>query len=210
MELPSSTSRLNGNAQAMSFDGGDYLQINDNSLFKPTGSLTISAWAYSDDWSTSCNSTKLILSKTEQSSGYNFEAALWIQELVKSAVKLCLAQAMSQILHTHVSLQNGWHHFAVVHDHSSDQQILYIDGNIAELASSANEIVHGSVPLLIGAEPNADGSASFGWRGQIDEVMLYNRALNQDEIHALINVSDVNSSIRSAVSWSTMVLITPQ
>ncbi len=54
----------------MSFDGDDYLQINDNSLLKPTGSLTISAWAYSDDWNTNCNSTKLILSKTE-STGYN-------------------------------------------------------------------------------------------------------------------------------------------
>ena len=170
----------------MSFGGGDYLQINDNSLFKPTGSLTISAWAYSDDWSTSCNSTKLILSKTQSGiqmfCGFRGEK---IRSQIMLGSRLCL------LTHPTSTLQNGWHHFAVVHDNTSDQQILYIDGNIAELASSANEIVHGSVPLLIGAEPNADGSASFGWRGQIDEVMLYNRALNQDEIHALINVNSV-------------------
>ncbi len=184
----SSTSRLNGNAEAMSFGGGDYLQINDNSLFKPTGSLTISVWAYSDDWSTSCNSTKLILSKT-QSSGYNLGCFV-DSGVSKIRSQIMLGSSYVSLTHPTSSLQNGWHHFAVVHDHSSDQQILYIDGNIAELASSANEIVHGSVPLSIGAEPNSDGSASFGWRGQIDEVMLYNRALNQDEIHALINVSD--------------------
>ena len=184
----SSTSRLNGNAQAMSFGGGDYLQINDNSLFKPTGSLTISAWAYSDDWCTSCNSTKLILSKT-QSSGYNLGCFV-DSGVSKIRSQIMLGSSYVSLTHPTSSLQNSWHHFAVVHDHSSDQQILYIDGNIAELASSANEIVHGSVPLLIGAEPNADGSASFGWRGQIDEVMLYNRALSHDEIQAIINVRD--------------------
>ena len=81
--------------------------------------------------------------------------------------EIMLGSSYVSLTHSTSTLQDGWHHFAVVHDHSSDQQILYIDGNIADLASSANEIVHGSVPLLIGAEPNADGSASFIGKGKL-------------------------------------------
>ncbi len=36
-----------------------------------------------------------------------------------------------------------------------------------------------------------NGVTGYYWKGQIDEVMLYNRALSRDEIQAIINVRDV-------------------
>jgi Concanavalin A-like lectin/glucanases superfamily/Purple acid Phosphatase, N-terminal domain len=74
----------------------------------------------------------------------------------------------------------SWHHFAYTFD--GVQNRFYVDG---ELTSSSN-IIPGAGPVA-GFEIGRwiDGSAYF--KGIVDEVVVYSRALNQEEIRAVMN-----------------------
>ncbi len=80
----------------------------------------------------------------------------------------------------------NWHHFAAV----SDQDVvnygtgLYIDGVLsATIASKPNTTANGK-RVMIGDNPDARGRY---WNGQVDDVAMWSRALNEAEIAKLYN-----------------------
>ena len=82
----------------------------------------------------------------------------------------------SQHIYSSTIPENEWHHLALVYD--SSNLFWYLDavqtGDI--LAVSGNILSSANYPLIIGGQ----GLGSF--KGIIDEVMIYNRALTQEEI----------------------------
>jgi hypothetical protein len=63
-----------------------------------------------------------------------------------------------------------WRHLALTYDGS--RAVLYVDGREAGRSERAGEILHGDLPLLIGAEPSERGDPVSLFRGQIDEVRV--------------------------------------
>ncbi len=95
-------------------------------------------------------------------------------------------------------LDNQWHHIAAVYDHNSSTMTLYIDG--AANPNLKTWGTHGALDLVndkitefrIGRGPRNDGDADgvSGWlqssfKGQIDQVRLYSKALTTAEVTSL-------------------------
>ena len=59
---------------------------------------------------------------------------------------------------------------------------LFVDGRLYDEDFILGDLLKGSGPIRIGAEPNEGGDVTDGFRGQIDTVALWNRPLSNEEI----------------------------
>ena len=73
----------------------------------------------------------------------------------------------------------GWHHVAVVR--SGTRITYYVDGNQDGIANSGRSI-NSNYNLRIGWDAVSNSATLTPWRGQIDEVAIYDRALDEFEI----------------------------
>jgi hypothetical protein len=116
---------------------------------------------------------------------------------------------------TGMDISDGaWHHIAGSWDGSSDNATLYIDG-VCRGSDSANALgaITISHELAIGALNN-NGAESEFFTGAIDEVMLFNRALSEDEVKSLYETSAnklYSSGTKSitARTYASLVLSNP-
>jgi len=100
-----------------------------------------------------------------------------------------------------------WHHVVATFD--GDTMQLYHDGVLAETTSGAGMLLDQSRPFLIGARSDAGAAGAF-FTGSIDDVRIYNKVLNQDEIYQAMrgdpklawNPSPVNDEI-AAINVAT-------
>jgi RHS repeat-associated protein len=80
----------------------------------------------------------------------------------------------------HVSA-HVWHHAAVTLDSASGRLALYLDGVlVAQRFGALGRRVGNARPLSIGR----DGGGGFYWRGELDDIRLWNVALGSDQIQA--------------------------
>jgi hypothetical protein len=79
---------------------------------------------------------------------------------------------------------NQWHHLVgvIVHKSPNDNDVYkYIDGHLDSSLFDIPDIEHGSRRVLIGDE----NKRKWAFRGLIEEISIYNRALSADEIQQL-------------------------
>ncbi|MHC4440707.1 MAG: LamG domain-containing protein, partial [Planctomycetota bacterium] len=77
-----------------------------------------------------------------------------------------------------------WHHIAASYDGTTFY--VYADGELDASEPSTGQITLSSYPLYIG---NNSQNTDREWNGLIDDVMIYNRALSQEEIQILMQSS---------------------
>ncbi|YCM44183.1 LamG-like jellyroll fold domain-containing protein [Verrucomicrobiaceae bacterium 227] len=78
-------------------------------------------------------------------------------------------------------LIHAWHHFVVVN--RADGLLIYVDGELSGETQSAFNIDPENYKLLLGRLHTLGTSADARpWRGAIDEVSLYDRALSDEEV----------------------------
>jgi|GEM_PF-4547803 len=83
---------------------------------------------------------------------------------------------------------NIWYKLVVVFDRNSGRIRTYVDGNlIAEGSLRTTESVTSKSPLLIGASMEKYKNFS-NFHGAIDNIVLFNKALSEDEIKNLFNL----------------------
>ena len=92
---------------------------------------------------------------------------------------------------TAVATDLGWHHIAGVYD--GQHVYIYVDGNLSnrEPAPLSGPIINADHSLCIGAmDPGSAGDCADGdtFRGDIDDVRIYNRALTQAQIRETMQV----------------------
>jgi beta-galactosidase len=73
-----------------------------------------------------------------------------------------------------------WHHIAGTFD--GVELKLYVNGMLVGTTAAVGSIAQTDVPLAIGRNSN---QATDHWRGDIDELRLYNRALSEEEVAVL-------------------------
>lgn len=87
----------------------------------------------------------------------------------------------------------GWHHVVAVRDATGGQLRLYVDGAeaVAPIADAGYNIVgDADTNVAIGTGLWGDtGGRWEPWVGEIDEVMIFNRALSESEVQALTNAA---------------------
>ncbi|MGB8216492.1 MAG: LamG-like jellyroll fold domain-containing protein [Candidatus Methanoperedens sp.] len=157
--------------QALSFDGvDDYVSVPDSTSLDISGSLTVSFWVKT----TTTDNDRGLLSKWGGGSGYI------LYDVSNKAMFVIDSSATFTI--TTSNINNGeWHHIVGVYNNS--KAIIYFDGvKQGEVAKPV--ITTNNLPLEIGRYGQNN---RYAFNGAIDEVRIYNRALNASEIQALYN-----------------------
>ena len=163
---------------ALNFDGFSLVTVNDSDSLDLTTGMTLEAWLYPKvnppTWTT-------VLMK-EQPEASSLIYALF----ATSPFNLPLVDVNTASIHELYGPSpvpvNTWTHLAATYDAVTGQS-LYVNGvQVANTATTGNMITSIG-PLRIG------GNSIFGeyYVGTIDDVRVYNRALNQTEIQADMN-----------------------
>ena len=156
-------------------DGGNtYVNVgNDPSLNMQNKSLTISAWfrvdAFTDDW-------QALISKGE---GFNYRIARF-----SNTNQLAYNGAFPDVI-APVNVNDGeFHHVAVV-TKDGEYKKIYIDGILQGTDTGGESIlVDSDLDLLIGNNPNI---LNRDWNGIIDDVALWDTALDDCDIEQIFN-----------------------
>jgi hypothetical protein len=159
-----------------------YVTIPDSPSLRPNSSLTLAAWVKTDTNETgSCP----IIAKQYGSSWHN-SFGLWYQYgTLRFAIEDGIVNPLTSVISTAQPPANEWHHIVATYDGSFIR--LYVDGVERVNRTFTESILYDGNLVLIGADcDNTDHIPDYGWHGNIDEVLIYSRALNQTEISQII------------------------
>jgi len=171
-----------------SFNGSSSVIQHDWSAdLNPEGSFTLALWARSDGgagaWNSPVTSRHDLYNEGEASQGYliydNNPSGVWTFWSGNGDVA-----GNWQILDGPAVNIGEWDHLAIVYDSEAEMKKLYVNG---ELEVESNDIVapNDTTPLNIGA--GQDMGTGFWFKGDIDDIGLWNLALSQEEIQGVMN-----------------------
>lgn len=165
---------------AYEFDGNASIEVAHHSALCPKA-FTVAAWVYPQE-----NSTPyyLVISKTDGATwmgGYGFHRNAGDgKNLYFYYGAYHTGAAKSRIV------KGQWSHIAGVCDGKS--VTIYINGEPSKTHKLPPGAVmqHSNMPLVIGGGP----FGQYRWKGRIDEVMLYRRALTAKDVEALMAATE--------------------
>ena len=161
--------------KAYKFDGNDYIKVTHNSKLNAGNNFSLSVW-YTVEGPSS-NDYGTIVGKDGRNSG-------WWLSTARSG------NTTTKIRWEHVSvggiIENKtfsyspvtWHHSVIVYNNRNAS--FYLDNQLLEEKKLTNSSGLSSSDLLIGQQ--FSGISGRGWKGKIDDVRIYNRALSKNEV----------------------------
>jgi hypothetical protein len=182
---------VNGRSgKAVSFDGvNDYINVGNFDL--SGNQLTITAWFNASRFNHLEYEDPRIIAKAFNQMDYdNFWmlGTIKTQEGTRLRFRLRTNGDASTLIASDGTLRtNTWIHVAAVY--TGQHMVLYKDGQeVGRMSKTGNIDKDPQVPVWIGNNPVVANSKPF--RGIIDEVRVYNRALSPHEITSLVNGSN--------------------
>jgi hypothetical protein len=163
--------------RALSFDGvNDWVTVADKDDLDLTIGMTLEAWAYP---TTANNGWRTVLLK-EQVGALAY--SLFSSSAGGGRPQAVIFTAGEQVAKATAKLgANAWTHLTATYDGSALR--LYVNGSLAGTTLTTGSIAAGSGPLRFGG--NSIWSEWF--KGRIDEIRVYNRALSHAEIQTDMN-----------------------
>ena len=160
---------------ALSFDGsGDYVDCGTGPAITGTGPFSVSAW-----FKTGIVDNRTIVVQRSATStagfyGLHTRADGRAQLQIYNGGYGCVVQS-------DVTVCDGlWHHVVAVRTNSTDGEI-YVDGSLSGTDSGPAKSLS-NFPVWIGGR---DFTPAYTWTGEIDEVMIFDRALSAEEVEHL-------------------------
>ena len=167
---------------ALEFDGaGDFVSTG-FTLNPVEGSFTVLAWIKGG------SPGQIIVSQTDVTSGRNTVlGSTWLgADLAGGRLITTLMEIPFGPLESDVLITDGqWRHVGLVYDYDASHRLLYVDG--AEVARDTDPVagLPSAGGLHFGAGQTLDPAGFFS--GLIDDVRIYNQALNAEDIEKLTN-----------------------
>ncbi|MCX8035649.1 MAG: fibronectin type III domain-containing protein [Candidatus Sumerlaeia bacterium] len=176
--------RLGINNKAMRFGGGanDYITVPDSPPLQITGALTLAGWAY---LTTTTNNPRIVAkggASGQRCWGLCVEGASGgivrpgnFQIASNSTTNLsCLTSGPVPL--------NQWFHLAGVFRPGVAMEI-YLNGRLSRTSATVRTThFNNTLGVMIG---NRAGATNVGWKGDLDDIRVYDRALSAAEIAAL-------------------------
>ncbi len=160
---------------ALEFDGtDDFVSIPNESSFDITGSVTVSAWIRVESFT---KTWQAIVTKGDRA--WRLHRANDTKSVGFACSDLSRGQ-VGDLYGKRVVADGRWHHVAGVLDGTKTS--IFVDGTLDASAKSSPSISVSDFPVLIGENAQAKGRL---FRGLIDDVRIYDRALSVDELRAL-------------------------
>ncbi len=162
--------------QAISLDGdGDYVDCGLAPEFDITDYITFTYWikvvAFDKSWNT-------VLSRGDDSWRSSRAGENNFMEAAVSGTTGDWTYGVTPVD------DEQWHHIGWVYD--GTMNYLYVDGEVDATEESTGQITVSSFPLWIGDNSQATGRF---WTGLIDDVLIFNRALSQEEVQRIMQSS---------------------
>ncbi|MGF1498211.1 MAG: LamG-like jellyroll fold domain-containing protein, partial [Elainellaceae cyanobacterium] len=155
----------------LSFDGqDDYVEVAHTDALNVTDAMTVEARIYLDEASPSGDR------RIVQKGGNDDQYRLLIEN---NQLKFHLSGVGE--VSTAVPASEEWHHVAAVYDGS--KLTLYVNGQEANSVAASGQIHTTTDPLFIGAGNSGSPSENL-WKGQLDEIRIWNVARTPAEIAA--------------------------
>ena len=191
-----------GLGQALSFDGYFYVQIPNHTDFDLTTNITVAAWVsvdtFDQDWQT-------IFSRGDWSWRLHRR-----QNTDNATLGLTgLSGGNGANGYSNIRLPKRWVHLVATYTNGAGAT-LYVNGSIETNSAISGAIsTSGSDPVTIGSQINA-GTLRRQWKGQIDEVRLYSRALSAGDVAELYGLVLTNANSQPTVTVpATLALSVP-
>jgi PKD repeat protein/lysophospholipase L1-like esterase len=145
------------------------------------GSFTIEYWMYKP-LGANCEGNEVVAGRDNAAKANDAGLHWWTgcYDDGKAAFQLRNNAGTGRLLRGTTFLLDGkWHHVAAVRDGANNKNLLYVDGALENSVSFtySEGFDHASAPLNIGHL-----NSYFRYKGRIDEVALYGRALDAGEI----------------------------
>lgn len=169
--------------QAAGFEMDAVLVVNDDPLLRPTDAFSLSLWALDADPDSTL--TQFLAGKVLTGTTNTFQVSTRagaVGEPDEVVWRLTVDMSTSFLLVADNPFDpDAWHHFVGVWDGAVTRT--YLDGMLLG-ETEANLVGYDAGPFLVGADNN-DGGFLYWYRGAIDELRFYDRALTEDEIAEL-------------------------
>jgi PKD repeat protein len=150
------------------FDGNDYIRVPHAILLTPQSSCAFSAWIYP----TQSGGTQYLLYKYQSNLYKGYRVAL-----VNNKIAADFGGSFSMVYSSQNVNLNQWNHVVVSYDGWNYE--LYLNNELVGSGIAANNYLS-ITPLYIGSA----GTSSY-FKGNMDEVRIYNKSLDRVEINAL-------------------------
>ncbi len=179
-----------GNVASVLLDGtNDFVNVVDIAGSElDVDNVTLSAWIYID---ASAVGTRNIVRKGHFGNRvYGLDVGAPGSNKVRGFVVLGPTGGSALIASGSISLTaEAWHHVAMTYDGTNVK--VYIDGVLdATSVASIGVISDNDLSVRIGGQPSGDSGGPLAFKGNIDEVRIYDRALSSGEVGALADYSE--------------------
>jgi hypothetical protein len=169
------------------FDGQGFINLGNSPQFD-VNHHTITAWVNSED----TNRLQVIVGKVNPAI---HEAILLTLRENNLATGFATGTEINHRLQGSSVLEsNQWHFVAVTYE--GETATLYVDGNVDTRFPRTGTVRTNSNNLAIGrhsGDIDINGTQKFPFRGIMDDIRIYNRALSEAEIQTLYNLGDQNA-----------------
>lgn len=199
----------------VTLDGDDdFIKIDDVNQIGTN--FTLMAWVRPNGNNTA-NEERTVLAKRTETTGYR----LVIQNDNKIRMEWTNAGNILQLVSNTALPEGIWHNIAVTYSGGTGLTRIYIDGVIDQSANLIGIPETVSAMFTIGAEYINKNNIKNRFKGDIDEVRVWNRALNQTQIRFIMNqeievsstnntrgkvlLENVTKNDVSALPWSSLI-----
>jgi len=194
--------------QAGSFDGvDDWINVKNSSSLKVDNKITISSWVNIKN-----NNSYLPAIIQKGSTGIDWDYGMTIYNS-HPAFRNTGRDFLINETKNNNDLYNVFHHFLIIVDENSNQKVsIYIDGVLqtGTLLSHDGNVLPSKVRDWI-LQTDYDLNIGLGHpneylEGEIDDLRIYNRALNDSEIQALYKLGGGKVTItHNAITYGTVI-----
>jgi large repetitive protein len=165
------------------FDGSDdvvRIAADDSINIAKNGSFTVEFWMNPETHEN--NFRMLTVWKNAVSGAYGVHIYRWFSQLRANLID---TSGLSHEIFSNadVAFVNQWTHVAVTYDKPTGIARIYINGNQQASANLGVFTPQTTPDLYFGDDPSSNGSTNSFYKGMLDEISLYRRALDGKEIH---------------------------
>lgn len=189
------TDRFGNLNSAYSFNGlSDYIRINNTLLPSTPTSYTISLWYNTQNFTAQNGNPRMLISDRNTGlSSYKYTIDVTTNHFLGCAIYNGSGASGNGVTGD-AGTNNNWHNAIFMYDSSIATLYLYIDGSLVNTSTNVTHWSSRANPTNIGYWNGFVGASGF-FDGKIDDIGIWNRALNQEEITSLYYAENACQSL---------------